>query len=175
MNILFVKLKWKLQGKKTIKFPNGDLYIGDIDHLSYIPKSWGTLTGRGMYLWANGDLYEGSFVEGKPHGKGTFRYSNGGVYSGFFKNGKYHGRGKMQYSNGDVYEGDWKKDKKNGKGKLTLIDGTVIIGDFVNNLNPQEILAKQKLELNKSTENDSNTFIQPKNKHGFSDIEFSKN
>jgi hypothetical protein len=37
----------------------------------------GKLTGFGIYKFANGDVYEGNFVDGKRSGKGLMRWNNG--------------------------------------------------------------------------------------------------
>jgi hypothetical protein len=130
MKTFFIKLKWKFRGKETLKLPNGDLYIGDIDHLTYIPKSWGTLTGKGVYIWANSDIYEGNFVEGVPHGNGTFRYANGNVYKGFFRDGKCHGIGTLKYPDHSIYKSEWYDGKMSEEGTLMMSNGDVFEGKW---------------------------------------------
>lgn len=117
-----------LLGKQMLKLPNGDVYIGDIDHLSYIPKSWGTRTGKGVHFFVNGDIYEGSFVDGVPHGKGTFRYSNGNNYKGYFETGKCHGRGLLKYPDNNILEGQWSDGKLSEKVKIRMFNGDVFTG-----------------------------------------------
>ena len=85
----------------------------------------------------NGDVYEGDFVNGKPHGKGKLTNENGGVYEGYFIDGEPHGKGKYTYSGGSFYEGDYVKGERTGKGKFiyggdTAFHGDVYEGDFSN-------------------------------------------
>jgi len=56
-------------------YPNGDSYIGDIN-------AEGKREGHGVYIFANGDLYQGQWLSDKKHGEGTFKYSNGESYHG---------------------------------------------------------------------------------------------
>jgi hypothetical protein len=130
MNRFFIKLKWKMLGKESLTLPNGDLYIGDIIRETYIPKSWGTLTGRGVCFHANGDVYQGSFVEGVPHGKGCLRYSNGNEYNGYFLKGKCHGQGKLKYPDGSVFTCEWSSGKISDKGILRMPNGDAFEGKW---------------------------------------------
>ena len=56
------------------------------------------LHGNGVYLWVNGDKYEGQFIDGKKHGIGNIKYSAGEEYTGEFKNDKPHGSGECLIS-----------------------------------------------------------------------------
>jgi hypothetical protein len=42
----------------------------------------GKREGRGVYIFANKDLYQGQWLSDKKHGEGTFKYSNGESYHG---------------------------------------------------------------------------------------------
>jgi len=44
---------------------------------------------------AEGNRYEGDFVDGKRTGKGTFTWANGNKYEGDFVDGKFHGKGTL--------------------------------------------------------------------------------
>ena len=55
-------------------------------------------------------------------------YSDGAVYEGEWMEGKPHGEGKRTWSDGAVYEGEWRKGKPYGLGKGTFADGTVYSG-----------------------------------------------
>ncbi|MBP7377201.1 MAG: hypothetical protein KA956_12065 [Pyrinomonadaceae bacterium] len=116
------------------------------------------LNGFGKYLFANGNTYEGYFVNGRGSGKGKVINTDGSSYVGDFVNGKMEGRGIFLSANGNTYDGMWvnnvrsgqaaqtvKKsgevyvgqfanDKRNGKGKVTYTNGDTYDGDWVNNL-----------------------------------------
>mgnify|MGYP003849388355 CR=1 FL=1 len=46
---------------------------------------------------------------GKKHGKGTFIYANGDKYEGEFKNNIFHGDGTLIFADGTKYKGNFKK------------------------------------------------------------------
>jgi hypothetical protein len=98
-------------------------YTGDVHN--------GLRHGKGKCTWANGDVYEGGWVDDKKHGKGKYTWADGKVYEGDWVDGKRHGKGKFTWADGDVYEGDWVDDKRTGKGKYTSASGSVYEGDFV--------------------------------------------
>ena len=43
------------------------------------------INGVGVYVDTNGDEYEGSFKEGKPHGEGKMTLPDGTIYEGKWK------------------------------------------------------------------------------------------
>ena len=62
--------------------------------------------GYGVYVFANGDRYEGDFVAGKRQSdEATLTYSGGGSYTGAFENDLFHGAGTLTFANGDVVKG----------------------------------------------------------------------
>ena len=38
------------------------------------------MTGKGMYRFGNGDVYNGNFTGGKKCGVGKYNYANGDIY-----------------------------------------------------------------------------------------------
>lgn len=44
------------------------------------------MDGTGMYKWANGDMYQGTFKRGMRDGFGTMTFSDGSKYVGQWKN-----------------------------------------------------------------------------------------
>ena len=50
-------------------------------------------TNIGTYYYANGDRYEGDWVNNNKSGSGTFVYSTGDRYEGEWKNGEKNGKG----------------------------------------------------------------------------------
>jgi hypothetical protein len=60
-------------------------------------------------VYANGDIYEGQWKEGKMDGEGKSTYTDGNVHEGQWKDGKQDGQGKITFADGNVYEVQWKK------------------------------------------------------------------
>ncbi|KAF4651807.1 hypothetical protein FOL47_000172 [Perkinsus chesapeaki] len=98
-------------------------------------------TGKGTATYPNGDVYEGSYADGRKSGQGVYTYRDGSAYNGNYKNGQregigkftmaadgsfyhgsfvdglYDGEGTMSYATtGDVYTGEWKKGLRHGTG-----------------------------------------------------------
>lgn len=44
--------------------------------------------GKGKFLWANGNRYEGEYKEDKKDGAGVFYFADGKVYKGSWHLGK---------------------------------------------------------------------------------------
>ena len=72
--------------------------------------------GRGVFIGNNGDVYEGSWVEGEKHGQGRQAWADGHVYEGEWKNQLRHGFGKLTGTGGDVYTGEYCMNKQQGFG-----------------------------------------------------------
>ena len=89
----------------------------------------GQMHGRGVYRYANGDMYEGDWNDDYRHGRGVYRYADGAVYEGDWKDNKKHGQGVYRFASGDVYEGDLEGDKLHGQGVYRYSDGAVYEGD----------------------------------------------
>ena len=83
----------------TIIWKNGDRYVGE--------SKDGKMHGKGTYYCANGEIYNGDWVNGKRTGYGLYNWPNGDQYNGQFKHNKMHGSGKMTYANGKVKNGRW--------------------------------------------------------------------
>ena len=88
------------------------------------------LTGEGVLLFSNGDVYEGNFLDGDFDGHGKLTFYNGDVYEGDFVDGERTGQGVLTRLNGDVYEGNFLDGDFDGHGKLTFYNGNVYEGDF---------------------------------------------
>ncbi|MCL2378337.1 MAG: TIR domain-containing protein [Defluviitaleaceae bacterium] len=94
----------------------------------------GVRTGRGKHTSAvTGRVYVGDFLNNRAQGKGILKYPNGAVYEGDFINNRQHGKGIITYPNGKVYEGDFLNNRAQGKGILKYSNGTVYEGDFIDN------------------------------------------
>ncbi|HEY9113620.1 MAG TPA: hypothetical protein VIN10_02915 [Bacteroidales bacterium] len=89
-----------------------------------VPELVGTYEGKCKKGLANGkgkavgkDTYEGQFTKGLPDGSGTYYWANGDVYQGDWLNGMREGVGILtfQYQEKDsVLAGLWKKDEYKG-------------------------------------------------------------
>lgn len=112
-------------------------------------------TYKGILLYSNGGLYEGSFKDNSIEGEGRKISSDGEYYIGNFLSGKKHGKGKAVLANKTIYEGSWRSDymdgegicsnniegwryegyyvkgKENGKGKLLEKSGDIKEGVFI--------------------------------------------
>jgi hypothetical protein len=90
----------------------------------------GKLSGKGTYYWADGRRYEGDYVDSKRNGKGTYYWADGDRYEGDYVDGKFSGKGTYYWADGDRYEGDYVDGKRNGKGTLYFKSGSRYEGDF---------------------------------------------
>lgn len=98
-------------------------YKGDWSH--------GRKCGKGKAKYANGDRYDGEWLDDQPHGKGIYRRTSGDCFEGDFVKGRIHGRGRAVYANNDVYEGEWRDDMKHGEGVYTFANGGSYSGTWV--------------------------------------------
>jgi hypothetical protein len=101
-------------------FSQGKCLSGDCDN------------GFGTWQYANGDKYEGTWVNQKMHGSGTYYYKNGDIYKGGFKNNKLEGTATFIAHNGDKYVGEYKNNHMEGEGTYFYKNGKVEKGLFVN-------------------------------------------
>lgn len=99
------------------------------------------IVGTGKYLWPSKQhkysTYEGEVLKGKRHGLGTFRSGQTAiVYIGEWVTGKRYGKGKMVYDAEGVsyYEGDWIDNKMFGWGVRRYPSGNIYEGMWVNDV-----------------------------------------
>lgn len=92
------------------------------------------ISGCEKYL-SPSSKYKGGCAEGDcNNGAGIFVYNNGDCYEGHNENNVRHGRGIMHYKNwGEKYDGEWANDNRVGRGTLTFNNGDLYSGEF--NLN----------------------------------------
>ncbi len=84
-----------------------------------------------MYRYANGEKYDGEWINNLKHGIGRKTYDKLGEYNGYWENGKRHGEGVFHYKNGDIYSGWWKFGEKEGTGTYTFKStGMKLYGDW---------------------------------------------
>jgi hypothetical protein len=81
----------KLDGYDTQKYPNGDVYYGEIRQ--------GKRNGHGTYIAANGDKYVGQFKAGNYHGPGIYTTADGREFEGVWENSKLVRAEKINHPN----------------------------------------------------------------------------
>ena len=77
-----------------------------------------SITGKGIYTWANKHTFQGEFLNGKMHGEGIYTWPEGGYYKGHYVDNIKEGYGEFKWSNGKEYKGMFKGGKPYGKGIL---------------------------------------------------------
>lgn len=89
-----------------------------------------TWSGDGKVAWANGDVFEGTLVDGKRQGVGKFSWQ-GGQYQGDWVDDKAIGKGSLTFKNGDEYIGLVQEAVADGEGVMKYASGDVYQGSFV--------------------------------------------
>lgn len=87
---------------------------------------------------STGDVYKGGWMYGKKEGRGTYLFANSDVYEGnkqidnigYFKEGAREGRGKYKWNDNSYYDGEWKGDKMHGRGVYCSAEGVATEGYF---------------------------------------------
>ncbi len=64
--------------------------------------------GQGLYIWQNGERYEGDWRNGKFEGRGSYTWADGSKYSGNWQSGRRNGSGTFYSPNGVAKTGIWK-------------------------------------------------------------------
>ena len=94
--------------------------------------------GVGKMTFANHDTYEGHWDKGNMQNHGTYRFFSvkhdkfRGYYEGEFKDSMFSGLGKMVYPDKSEYCGLWQNGKKNGYGQFVMPFGDTIVGFWLN-------------------------------------------
>lgn len=86
----------------------------------------------GRFIYADGRIYEGGWLEGKRHGHGVYTWPDGDKFEGEYVDDKKHGHGVYTWANGARYEGNWFKDMRHGQGIYTWLDSATFSGQYVN-------------------------------------------
>lgn len=109
---------------QTLTLSDGSKFVGKVDG----SKQTGTLTKP------NGDVYTGTFTDGKLEGKGTLKTASGNSYDGNFAGGQPSGSGTMKYANGSTYTGSWADGQRSGSGTVNYANGDKFSGSFAADL-----------------------------------------
>ena len=129
------------QGYGTMYYVDGEVKAGvweDDRYIGSAQNSSGCIsgnceTGYGVYVWDNGERYEGNWANGKRNGQGTNVYKNGSMFTGIWKDDQQHGYGTFTYikeSDFDKYMGDYISHKATGYGTLLWKSGQKYVGQF---------------------------------------------
>ena len=116
--------------KKAIRLKDGSYYIGEVK--GKLPH------GKGKLVFANSDIFEGTFVDGRIEGEGKFR-SGGNVYEGIFSDERPSAQGLAKIiveadskyklvADGEAPSQPTKKD--NIVRSIRLKDGSTYIGEL---------------------------------------------
>ncbi|KAF0699416.1 Aste57867_10024 [Aphanomyces stellatus] len=105
----------------------------------------GRIYRHGKLRFANGDMYDGEWVDGKRQGRGTFVYADGSRFTGEMVENLFHGFGSLvvadkqhpftgEWIKGSTYEGYFVHGKKHGKGLIVYGEGGSYDGEFQDNV-----------------------------------------
>ncbi len=88
--------------------------------------------GKGIYLFPNGNVYDGEWKNkggtGKMNGMGVnFNIRKKWKYEGQFKDDQWHGNGIYHYGDGAFYIGGFENGNFHGFGTLLSADGQKVI------------------------------------------------
>ena len=76
--------------------------------------------GEGIYKFASGAEYKGTFKNNKYHGKGVYKHASGAVFEGTYLEGERSGPGVLKSAASDVlFDGEWRNGKKVVEGKVS--------------------------------------------------------
>ena len=95
-------------------------------------KKEGFKKGVHDYVYSDGRIYSGEWLDRQPNGQGIMAWPEGYNYSGTFVFGKPSGKGIMHYADGASYEGEWLAGKRTGIGTFTTSDGSKYVGYWTN-------------------------------------------
>ena len=100
-------------GNSSSKSAGGSGGVSASNNATTTPTSHSGLPSNPRYV-----VYEGEMLDGKRDGRGICLYSNGMLYEGTWKKDKEHGKGKLMTADRQriIYEGDFEKGRMQGVG-----------------------------------------------------------
>jgi hypothetical protein len=84
--------------------------------------------GKGVHVYASGNIYSGGWQDGKKHGQGKIVFAAGDVFEGEYCDGRKQGRGSFFWLDGDKYSGSWNDDQMHGEGTFSYANGNIYKG-----------------------------------------------
>lgn len=86
-------------------------------------------TGEGSFIFEDGSLYSGGFLNGLANGEGKYIDSAGNtIYEGDFKNGVFDGLGIYYWPDGCFYKGGFSNGVFDGEGEVKDAGGLIVSG-----------------------------------------------
>ena len=76
--------------------------------------------GDGRMIWPSGALYVGAWSHGARDGAETYREPEGVTYVGEYRDGERSGHGRFTWPDGRSYDGRWHASMRHGDGIETL-------------------------------------------------------
>jgi hypothetical protein len=117
-------------GKGSFSFPDGSKYEGD-----YQQGADNIKLRHGKGVFTNGpERYSGEWSGDKMNGQGIYEFASGAVYKGSFKNGFFDGEGVYKFPDGATYIGGWVSNKMHGRGEYTDAENVKWSGEFFNGM-----------------------------------------
>lgn len=92
----------------------------------------GRRNGVGQSIWANGQHYNGDWLDDAQTGKASVKFPDGNHFEGGVVNGRPHGQGRMLYASGDSYSGQFNAGSKEGRGIYIWKNGQKFDGEWKN-------------------------------------------
>ena len=92
----------------------------------------GRRNGVGQSIWANGQHYNGDWLDDAQTGKASVKFPDGNHFEGGVVNGRPHGQGRMRYASGDSYSGQFNAGSKEGRGIYIWKNGQKFDGEWKN-------------------------------------------
>ena len=86
--------------------------------------------GKGRFVSANGDVYDGAWNNKLRHGFGQLVAADGYAYEGEWCNDLKSGIGRETTTTGDTYQGEFHSDLRHGAGTEISVKGDQYIGEF---------------------------------------------
>lgn len=105
---------YKGEWQNDVKHGKAEISWGNAFYSGFLVE--GLMSGRGVYSWADGRMYDGEWYGNSMHGQGRFDWPDGRMYFGRFERDKKHGYGELTYPSGQVYLGHFENGKRHGRG-----------------------------------------------------------
>ncbi len=115
------------EGPAVVEYQNNQVMLRS--EFNYLH---GSLDGKAVVYYTNGDKAELRFEKGKNTHHGKVISKNGDLFEGELLD-EGRAKGKWTYANGDVYEGEKLFDAMHGQGVYTSKDGDKQAGEFIMN------------------------------------------